>query len=305
MTHSQTEFKSRLADYAKLVEDTLVRLLSDDAIGHEILRPARLMEAMRHSALDGGKRLRPFLIIETAALFDVKPLQSVMAGCALECIHCYSLVHDDLPAMDDDDLRRGKPTTHKAYDEATAILAGDALLTLAFDILSREETHGDPGTRIQLVKLFSQNAGLGGMVGGQMLDLEAEKKPEISQQEIMTLQAMKTGALIRCACHAGAVLGNASKEEEQLLFKFGDTIGQAFQLADDILDVTSDAETMGKQTAKDADKGKGTLVSLYGLEASQAKARQLLEEAIAILEPFGKKADILLEAARFTIERKN
>jgi len=305
MTHSQTEFKSRLTAHAKLVEDTLVTLLDDNTLDHEISRPARLMQAMRHSALDGGKRLRPFLVMESAALFDIKPLQSVMTGCALECIHCYSLVHDDLPAMDDDDLRRGKPTTHKAYDEATAILAGDALLTVAFDILSREKTHKDPGTRIQLVRLFSQNAGLGGMVGGQMLDLEAEKKTSISQQEIMTLQAMKTGALIRCACNAGAVLGNATKEEQHSLFEFGDIIGQAFQLADDILDVTSDAETMGKQTAKDAGKGKGTLVSLHGLKASRKRAQELLNMAIGKLKPFGDKADILIEAARFAIERKN
>jgi farnesyl diphosphate synthase len=207
--------------------------------------------------------------------------------------------------MDDDDLRRGKPTTHKAYDEATAILAGDALLTLAFDILSREKTHPDAKTRIELVKLYAQNSGLGGMVGGQMLDLAAEQKPSISEEEILTLQAMKTGALIRCACHAGAILGGASKEEQQTLFDFGDIIGQAFQLADDILDVTSDAETMGKQTAKDADKGKGTLVSLYGVEESQKRAKELLEMAIETLVPFGKKADILIEAARFTIERKN
>ena len=305
MSTSQSEFKLRLKSHAALVEQTLIELLDDAPFEYEIERPSRLMEAMRHSSLDGGKRLRPFLVIESAALFDVKPEQAVLAGSALECIHCYSLVHDDLPAMDDDDLRRGKPTTHKAYDEATAILAGDALLTLAFDILSREKTHPDAKTRIELVKLYAQNSGLGGMVGGQMLDLAAEQKPSISEEEILTLQAMKTGALIRCACHAGAILGGASKEEQQTLFDFGDIIGQAFQLADDILDVTSDAETMGKQTAKDADKGKGTLVSLYGVEESQKRAKELLEMAIETLVPFGKKADILIEAARFTIERKN
>lgn len=305
MSSSQSEFKTRLKSHATLVEKTLIKLLNDAPFEYEIERPSRLMQAMRHSSLDGGKRLRPFLVMESAALFDVKPEQAVLAGCALECIHCYSLVHDDLPAMDDDDLRRGKPTTHKAYDEATAILAGDALLTLAFDILSREKIHPDANTRIELVKLYAQNSGLGGMVGGQMLDLAAEQKPSISEEEILTLQAMKTGALIRCACHAGAILGGASKEEQQTLFDFGDIIGQAFQLADDILDVTSDAETMGKQTAKDADKGKGTLVSLYGVEESQKRAKDLLDMAIETLVPFGKKADILIEAARFTIERKN
>ena len=305
MPNMETQFKTLLKSHAELVEQTLIRLLDDAPFEYEIERPSRLMQAMRHSALDGGKRLRPFLVMECAALFDVEPKKAVLAGAALECIHCYSLVHDDLPAMDDDDLRRGKPTTHKAYDEATAILAGDALLTLAFDILSREETHQDASTRIELVKLCAQNAGLGGMVGGQMLDLEAETKPSISENEILTLQAMKTGALIRCACESGAVLGNASKEDRKRLFEFGKIIGQAFQLADDILDVTSDAETMGKQTAKDADKGKGTLVSLYGLEASQQRAKELLNQAIQTLEPFGSKADILIEAARFTIERKN
>ena len=305
MSNLELEFKNLLKSHGQLVEETLIELLGHTSVEYEINRPARLMEAMRHSCLDGGKRLRPFLVIESAALFDIKPEQAVLTGCALEAIHCYSLVHDDLPAMDDDDLRRGKPTTHKAFDEATAILAGDALLTLAFDILSREETHSDASTRIELVKLFAQNSGLGGMVGGQMLDLEAEKNPSISEEEILILQAMKTGALIRCACHAGAVLGNASKEEQQTLFDFGDIIGQAFQLADDILDITSDAATMGKQTAKDADKGKGTLVSLYGLEASQARAKELLEMGIETLVPFGKKADMLIEAARFTIERKS
>lgn len=305
MSTSQLQFKNRLKSHAALVEGTLIKLLDDAPFEYEYERPARLMQAMRHSSLDGGKRLRPFLVMESAALFYVAPEQAVLAGSALECIHCYSLVHDDLPAMDDDDMRRGKPTTHKAYDEATAILAGDALLTLAFDILSREETHKNAQTRIELVKLFAQNSGLGGMVGGQMLDLAAEQKPQISEEEILTLQAMKTGALIKCACHSGAILGGASKEEQQTLFDFGDIIGQAFQLADDILDVTSDAETMGKQTAKDADKGKGTLVSLYGVEASQKRASELLEMAIETLVPFGKKADILIEAARFTIERKN
>lgn len=305
MTNLEAEFKKRLTLHAEQVETTLINLLGNDPVEYEIERPARLMDAMRHSSLDGGKRLRPFLVMESAALFGIEPEQSVLTGCALECIHCYSLVHDDLPAMDDDDMRRGKPTTHKAYDEATAILAGDALLTLAFDILAREETHPDAEIRIMLVKLLAQNAGLGGMVGGQMLDLEAEKKPSISEQEILTLQTMKTGALIRCACHAGAVLGGASRQEHQMLFNFGSIIGQAFQLADDILDVTSDSETMGKQTAKDAVKGKGTLVSLYGLEASKVRAKELLDLAIETLEPFGSKAEILIEAARFTIERKN
>lgn len=305
MSKSESEFKTLLKSHAALVDKTLIELLDDTRVGYEIERPSRLMEAMRYSSINGGKRLRPFLVMESAAIFGLKPQRVALAACALECIHCYSLVHDDLPAMDDDDLRRGKPTTHKAFDEATAILAGDALLTLAFDILAREETHNDANTRIELVKLYAQNSGLGGMVGGQMLDLEAEVKPSINEQEILTLQAMKTGALLRSACEAGAILGNASKEDRARLFEFGKIIGQAFQLADDILDVTSDVETMGKQTAKDADKGKGTLVSLYDLEASQIRANELLNQAISTLEPFGEKASILIEAARFTVERKN
>ncbi len=299
------DFKSTLKARADAVEETLIKLLSNTPLEYETARPDKLMSAMRHSSLDGGKRLRPFLVMETAKLFNIAPEQSVWTGCALELIHCYSLVHDDLPAMDDDDLRRGRPTTHIAFGEDTAILAGDALLTLSFDVLSREETHGDPAIRIELVKLFARNAGLGGMVGGQMLDLEAETKPEISEVEILTLQAMKTGALLRCACEAGAVLGGASDNERKALIEFGLLTGQAFQLADDILDETSDTETMGKQTGKDADRGKGTLISLYGLDRARDRAHELLQEAVATLAPFGEKAGTLIDAARFTVERKN
>lgn len=299
------EFKAILTSHAGQVEQTLIELLSEQPLAYETARPEKLMSAMRHASLDGGKRLRPFLLMEAARLFGVETSQSVWAGCALELIHCYSLVHDDLPAMDDDDLRRGRPTTHIAYGEDTAILTGDALLTLAFDVLARPQIHDEPAVRIELVKLYSRNAGLGGMVGGQMFDLEAEQKPTISEDEILTLQAMKTGALIRCACEAGAVLGKASREARATLLKFGALVGQAFQLADDILDETSDAETMGKQTGKDADRGKGTLVSLYGLDKARAHANELLQQAINTLEPFGEKANVLIEAARFTVERKS
>lgn len=300
-----TEFQTMLKAHAQRVEQTLIELLNNETLPIETARPEKLMNAMRHSSLDGGKRLRPFLVIETAQLFGIRPEQSVWAGCSLELIHCYSLVHDDLPAMDNDDLRRGRPTTHIAFGEDTAILAGDALLTLAFDVLARSETHIDPLVQIELVKLFARNAGLGGMVGGQMLDLLAEEKPEITEKEILTLQAMKTGALIRCACEAGAVLGGASTDDRATLLRFGTLVGQAFQLADDILDVTSDAETMGKQTGKDADRGKGTLVALYGLEKAQNRAKELLNEAIETLKPFGNRANVLIEAARFTVERTN
>ena len=300
-----TNFKAILASHANQVENALIELLNDHTLEYETTRPEKLMLAMRHSSLDGGKRLRPFLVMESARLFGIEPAQSVWAGCALELIHCYSLAHDDLPAMDDDDLRRGRPTTHIAYGEDTAILAGDALLTLAFDVLARDAVHINPAIRIELVRLYARNAGLGGMVGGQMLDLEAEKKPHINEQEILTLQAMKTGALIRCACETGAVLGGASKDQREALLHFGAAVGQAFQLADDILDETATAEAMGKQTGKDADRGKGTLVSLYGLEAAQTRANELLEEAIAALQPFGDDASVLIDAARFTVERES
>ncbi len=299
-----TDFITRLESHAELIESALVDHLSDHALEFETTRPKTLMQAMRHSSLDGGKRLRPFLVIESAALFGISPDAAVNAATALECIHCYSLVHDDLPAMDDDELRRGRPTTHKAFDEATAILAGDALLTLAFDILSRPETHQDAEVQIELVKMYARNAGLGGMVGGQMLDLEAEASSP-DAQAITTLQTMKTGALLRCACEAGAVLGSADEDKRGALLQFGTHVGKAFQLADDILDVTSDAQTMGKLTGKDADRGKGTLVGLYGLEKSRSMLESFQTEALDSLQGFGEEADVLRQTARFVVERKN
>ena len=298
------DFKSVLAEKADYLENFLEEVFSSETLSDEVQRPDILMQAIRHSALDGGKRLRPFLLMETAALFGVPTSASIHAAAALECIHCYSLVHDDLPAMDDDDLRRGKPTTHKAFDEATAILAGDALLTFAFDLLSRQATQNDPAIDLELVRLFSRCAGLGGMVGGQVLDLQAETIA-LSEAEILNMQSMKTGALIRCACEAGAILGKASAEDRTNLRNFGTLIGQAFQLVDDLLDVTADTATMGKKTAKDADRGKGTLVSLYGIENSRKRADDLLVQAVASLAGFGKSAKTLEETARFVINRKN
>src|SRR6185312_2880237 len=207
------DFTRRLSAVAAEAETALERLLAAEPLPGEIVRPPRLLAAMRHSALGGGKRLRPFLVVESAALFGSTGEGPLLAGCALECLHCYSLVHDDLPSMDNDDLRRGQPTVHKAYDEATAILAGDGLLTLAFDILTRPEVHPSAEVRIALVLELARAAGLGGMVGGQMLDLAAEGRFEakraLSQDEIITLQAMKTGALLRFACRAGGILGQA------------------------------------------------------------------------------------------------
>lgn len=296
------QFENRLKEIAQLVSEGLSASLSDTLLSDEIARPPGLLKAMRHGALNGGKRLRPFLVIETAGLFGVTSDDAMRTALALECVHCYSLIHDDLPAMDDDDLRRGKPTVHVAFDEATAILAGDSLLTFAFDLMADEATHKDPTVRSELVLQLARASGMGGMAGGQMLDLEAERKTP-DEQGIMMLQSMKTGALLRFACEAGAILGGASPQDRARLKDFGIKIGQAFQLADDILDLTSTAEQMGKKVGKDADAGKGTLVSLWGLDRAKAKADELVEEAEALLLPFGEKADVLKTCARYIVER--
>jgi len=302
------DFSRRLTAVAAEAESALERLLGDDALPNEVLRPPRLMEAMRYTVLGGGKRLRPFLVLESAALFGVTGEGPLLAGCALECLHCYSLVHDDLPSMDNDDLRRGRPTLHKAYDEATAILAGDALLTLAFDILAREDVHPDAKVRIALVRELGRAGGIGGMVGGQMLDLAAEGRFEakraLSESEIITLQAMKTGALLRFACRAGGILGQADASASAAIDRYGAIVGQAFQIADDLLDVESDTATLGKAAGKDAAAGKGTLVTALGIEGAHAKLDELVAEAETVLKPFGAKADTLRAAARFIANRR-
>jgi farnesyl diphosphate synthase len=232
-----------------------------------------------------------------------------MAGVALECVHCYSLVHDDLPAMDNDDLRRGQPTAHKAFDEATAILAGDGLLTFAFDILARPETHPSPAVRVDLVLALARAAGLGGMVGGQMLDLAAEGRfdrgvpQQLVEAEVATLQAMKTGALLKFACRAGAILGQASAAQRDALDRYGTAVGKAFQIADDLLDVEGDPALVGKQTGKDAEAGKATIVGLLGPEGARARLRTLVTEAETALAPFGAAAAVLIAGARFVAER--
>jgi farnesyl diphosphate synthase len=304
-------FAARLEAAANDIEALLGRLLSADLAAGEIARPARLLDAMRYVSLGGGKRLRPFLVVESAALFGVPRERALMAGAALECVHCYSLVHDDLPAMDDDDLRRGRPTAHKKFDEATAILAGDGLLTFAFDILARVETHPDADVRIALVAELARAAGLGGMVGGQMLDLAAEGRfsggapAALNESEILTLQAMKTGALLRFGCAAGGILGRAAPEQREALAHYGRALGQAFQIADDLLDVEGDAAALGKATGKDAAHGKATLVGILGVKGAHARLDQLVTEADAALASFGAKAATLRAAARFVAERKN
>jgi farnesyl diphosphate synthase len=307
-TQPDTGFASHLAATAAETDALLGRLLSAEPAQSETARPARLLAAMRHSALAGGKRLRPFLVTETAALFGVPRHQALMTGAALECVHCYSLVHDDLPAMDDDDLRRGQPTVHKEFDEATAILAGDSLLTLAFDLLARPDTHPSAEVRVRLVGELARASGIGGMAGGQMLDLAAEGRfgdpPAGTEASILTLQSMKTGALIRFGCRAGAILAQAPDADRDALDRYGTAIGQAFQIADDLLDVEGDAATVGKATGKDAASGKATLVGLLGIEGARARLAQLIDAADAALAGFGKDAAMLRSASRFIAERR-
>src|SRR3974390_1652731 len=308
MTVPADDFSRRLTAVAAKAEKALESLLTDAPLPSESARPARLVASMRHAALGGGKRLRPFRVVESAALAGATGQGPLLAGCALECLHCYSLVHDDLPSMDNDDLRRGQPTVHKAFDEATAILAGDGLLTLAFDVLARPEVHPSANVRIALVLDLARAAGLGGMVGGQLLDLAAEgrfdgKRPP-PQDEIVTLQAMKPGALLRFACRAGGILEQADAATRDALDRYGKAVGQAFQIADDLLDVESDTATLGKAAGKDAAAGKGTLVSMLGIAGAHAKLDELIAEAESALSPFGAKADILRAAARFIAQRR-
>jgi farnesyl diphosphate synthase len=303
------QFQDRLNQVARDAESLLDQLLGKALLSDELARPARLLDAMRYASLGAGKRFRPFLVVESASLFDVPREQALLAGVALECVHCYSLVHDDLPAMDNDDLRRGQPTAHKAFDEATAILAGDGLLTFAFDILARPETHPSAAVRIDLVLALARAAGLGGMVGGQMLDLAAEGRfdrgvpQQLGEVEVATLQAMKTGALLKFACRAGAILGQASATQREALDRYGTAVGKAFQIADDLLDVEGDPALVGKQTGKDAEAGKATIVGLLGPDGARARLRTLVAEAEAALAPFGASAAVLIAGARFVAER--
>ncbi|MCQ8874239.1 polyprenyl synthetase family protein [Mesorhizobium sp. LMG17149] len=298
----QMAFEMALIRRAAAVEVLLRRLLDDRALSGEIARPERLMAAMRHGVLNGGKRLRPFLVMESAALFSADGEATLRVAAALECVHCYSLIHDDLPAMDDDDLRRGQPTVHRAFDEATAILAGDALLTLAFDVIAGEATALPAERRAALVLALARAAGPGGMVGGQKLDLEAEQTPP-DEAGIVRLQAMKTGALIRFACEAGALIAGAPADDRERLAEFGSAIGLAFQLADDLLDLTADASQMGKATGKDAAAGKATLVALHGANWARNQLHGLVEQAHALLDPYGDDAQLLKEAATFVATR--
>ncbi|MCW3845899.1 polyprenyl synthetase family protein [Sphingomonas sp. LB-2] len=263
---------------------------------------ADLYRAMRHAAIGGGKRLRPLLVFATARLFGVDRSCTARVATAVECIHVYSLIHDDLPAMDDDDVRRGKPTVHRAFDEATAILAGDCLHALAFEVLGHEATYPDPFVRTELSYELARASGPSGMAGGQMMDLEAEKA-SFDLPTVTRLQAMKTGALIACAVEMGAILGRVPPEGRTGLRGYARDVGLAFQIADDILDAEGDEDLAGKKLRKDGARGKETFLSLLGLDRARAQAEMLVDQAIAHLHPYGPEADLLRDIARFTLER--
>ena len=296
-------FETALAQTATAVERALDVLLSAERLNGPGAPPERLVAAMRHGTLNGGKRLRPFLLIEAARVLGTAPELSLAAATAVELVHCYSLIHDDLPAMDDDELRRGRPTVHKAFDEATAILAGDALLTLAFAHLGE---HGatDPAVRARLVVELAAGAGAGGMVGGQARDIAGETTT-LNEIDIATMQAMKTGALIRAAVRMGAILGGASRDALGHLTAYAEAAGRAFQIADDLLDVTASAQSMGKATGKDAGRNKQTLVGAIGVEAARRHLGDIVHDAITALTPFGPEADTLRDAARYFATRGN
>ena len=292
-------FSALLSHTAALVDSRLKQILDQDLARGT---PTRLVDATRHACLGGGKRFRPFLVLQSAALFDISDKKALDAACALECIHCYSLVHDDLPAMDNDELRRGQPTVWKAYDEWTAILVGDGLQSIAFEVMSTPQTHTDPAVRVELVRALASAAGPAGMVGGQALDLEAGKlTPQAPQdaQQIARLQAMKTGRLISVACEIGAILGGANSTQRAALKHYGDCVGFAFQISDDLLDAEGQSEAVGKATGKDAAAGKATLVSLVGTERAREHMDKTVTSAVSALDVFGIKAATLAEAARF------
>jgi farnesyl diphosphate synthase len=292
-------FEDAIGEAQRITEAALRRLIP------EVETPeSQVFEAMRYSALAGGKRIRPFLVIACADIFNVSRKCSERVAAAVEMVHTYSLIHDDLPAMDDDDLRRGLPTCHKKFDEATAILAGDALLTLAFEVLADDETHRQAEVRAELVLELARAIGARGMVGGQMLDLWAETHA-LDVPEITRLQRMKTGALIAYSCHAGAILGRADTHQRHLLNAYAHDIGLAFQITDDLLDVDGDAAELGKATHKDAAAGKATFVSLLGVERARDQAAILADQATRHLETFGEKGNFLRDLAKFVVLRRS
>ena len=263
---------------------------------------ARLYEAMRHAAIGGGKRLRPLLVRAASDLFHIDRMPALRVGVAIECIHVYSLIHDDLPCMDDDDMRRGKPTVHKAYDEATAVLAGDTLQALAFEVIADPETHADPFVRAELTLELAKAAGASGMAGGQMMDIVAESE-DFDLAAVTRLQQLKTGALIGFCLEAGAILGHVPPEGRRVVRAYARDIGLAFQIADDLLDVEGAQEVTGKAVGKDAAKGKATFVSLLGVDRARQQAEMLVDQAIGHLAGFGPEASLLRSIARYVVER--
>jgi farnesyl diphosphate synthase len=296
---SESALMDALAERAQDIETALDGLLPLEA-GLE----ARLIEAMRYATLGGGKRLRGFLVMEVAALFKVAPACAARVAASVEMLHAYSLVHDDLPSMDNDDLRRGKPSTHCAFDEATAILAGDALQARAFEVLAEEDTHSDPLARCELVLALGLAAGARGMAGGQMIDMEAEGK-QLTLGEVARLHALKTGRLIQYAAEAGAILGRAPWQVRTQIAAFGRDLGGAFQIADDVLDAVGTAEQIGKTAGKDQAAGKATVVAILGVERAEAQAQMLCKQARAHLEHFGPEADCLRALATWVVARKS
>jgi farnesyl diphosphate synthase len=293
------ELEAALKGVAKAVDSALDSLLPRPASLH-----GRAQEAMRYAVFAGGKRLRPFLVLQTAALMGADAAGAMRAACAIEALHTYSLVHDDLPAMDDDDLRRGQPTTHRKFDEATAILAGDGLLTLAFELLAEPATHPSGAVRADLVARLAKAAGSDGMIGGQMIDIEAPNNT-LGPDQVIELQQKKTGALFEFSCAAGGVLGGASAAKLAKLQSYAQDFGLAFQISDDLIDVLSTAETAGKQVGKDAAAGKATLVSLWGVERAQAEAERLAQRASAAISGSGEAARLLRALPFYLIDRKS
>ncbi len=299
LVYNPDALAAALAETNRLVEAQLDALLPVPETAE-----ARLIEAMRYSVLNGGKRMRAFLVMQTAQLFSVNQTCAARVAASVEMLHAYSLVHDDLPAMDDDDLRRGQPSCHKKFDEATAILAGDALQTRAFEVLAEADTHADAEARCELALALAAASGMRGMVGGQMIDMQGEGKT-LSAPEITRLQALKTGRLIQFSAEAGAILGRAPQAQRHFIAAYGRDLGAAFQIYDDVLDETASAEELGKTIGKDLAQGKATMVSILGLDRARAQAERLAEQAAGHLESFGEKADLLRALAAFTVTRKS
>lgn len=291
--------EAALAETATAVNQMLDRLLPPVSTAER-----RVVDAMRYAVMGGGKRIRPFLVRHSARLFDVADAGALRVAAAIEMLHCYSLAHDDLPAMDDADLRRGRPSVHRQFDEATSILAGDGLLTMAFEVLADPATHADPLVRSELVLALAKAGGAAGMVGGQMIDLEAENA-QLDLPAITRLQALKTGAIIEFSCIAGPILGQAPADAHRALRDYARDLGLAFQIADDLLDIESSEDVTGKPVGRDQAAGKATFVSLLGVEGARKRARELADQAAAHLAPFGARAELLADMAQFVVERRS